>query len=205
MKNQFQSFISWINEQENKSTYGCVMLDCKIDKWEENHLEGIDERDLYIDPGDDDYGYNEEPHVTLLYGIHEDEIDPEVIMEVIKKNMKPVTVTINEIGVFENDKYDVVKYNVPATKQLRKYREMIENFPYTDDYPEYNPHLTIAYVKSGEGKKYAKKLEEPFEVTFNKGVYSFHETNEDGEIEEIRKQHIFPDENKFEVNLDEIS
>ena len=204
--NKFQSIISWINEQEeNTLTYGCVMLDCKIDKWEENHLEGIDERDLYIDPEDDDFGYNEEPHVTLLYGIHEDEIDPEVIMEVIKKDMKPVTVTISEIDVFENDEYDVVKYNVPVTKQLRKYRNMMENFPYTDDYPEYKPHITIAYVKSGEGMKYKKKLEEPFEVTFDKGVYSFHETNEDGEIEEIRKQHIFPDENKFEVNLDEIS
>ena len=31
--------------------------------------------------------------------------------------------------------------------------------------------MTIAYVKPGEGKKYAKKIK-PFVVNFNKGIYS---------------------------------
>ena len=34
--------------------------------------------------------------------------------------------------------------------------------------------MTIAYVKPGLGKKYKKILNEPFEVTFTKGIYSYH-------------------------------
>ena len=44
----------------------------------------------------------------------------------------------------------------------------------------------------GQLKKYVKKLEEPFPVTFGKGVYSFH----DEEGEKIRKEYTFPVEDK---------
>ena len=40
-------------------------------------------------------------------------------------------------------------------------------------------------------KKYVKELEDPFEITFNKGVYSFHK---DGEEETTRKEYVFKEE-----------
>ena len=46
--------------------------------------------------------------------------------------------------------------------------------PNTQDFDEYKPHMTIAYVKSGLGKKYKTTLREPFKVVFSKGVYSWH-------------------------------
>jgi 2'-5' RNA ligase len=194
MKNEFQSLKSWINESKKEErTYGCVMLDTKIDKWEELHLEGIDEDDIY-ENDNDDYGLEENPHMTLLYGIHEDEIDPSVVHSVMEKNLHPVTVMITHIGCFENEDYDVVKYDVPVTKEIAKYRKMLEKtFPNTQKFKDFHPHITISYVKSGEGKKYAKELEEPFEVTFNKAVYSWHE-EKNGKIETIRKQYVFPKE-----------
>jgi len=201
-----QKFISikkWLNEQESISspTYGCIMMDAKIPKWEELHIAGIDQKDLYVEPGED-YGLETEPHVTVLYGIHEDEIDPEVIMSVIEKNMETVVVTITNISIFENDKYDVVKYDVPVTEELQKYRDMfMKAFPNTQTFPDYHPHITLAYVKPGEGSKYVKELNEPFEVVFDKGVYSFHTTNDEGETELVRKQFVFPKEDDFEVDL----
>ncbi len=196
---EITTFRNWLNEkkiEEKEQTFGCVMMDSNIDKWKEDHTDGIDPKDVYIKPYDESYGIETIPHVTILYGIHEDEIAPEVIMDVVKKDMEAVTVTIKEISIFSNDEYDVVKYDVPVTNQLKKYRSLFEdNFPNTQTFPEFHPHITLAYVKPGEGKKYTKKLEEPFEITFNKGVYSFHE---DGE--QIRKQHVFKN-GEFDIDL----
>jgi len=188
----------WEKEEEPQPNYGCVIMDAKIDKWDDDHIGGIDPKDVYIKPYDESYGLEDNPHVTIIYGIHEDEIDPEVILGVIEDDMEPVTVTIDEISIFENDEYDVVKYDVPVTEQLQKYRDKFEtSFSNTQSFPEYHPHITLAYVKPGKGKEYAKKLEEPFDVTFDKGVYSFH----DEEGETIRKEHVFPKEEEFDVDL----
>jgi 2'-5' RNA ligase len=185
-------------EQTPEPKYGCIMMDAKVDKWEDDHIGGIDPKDVYIKPYDDSYGLEDKPHVTILYGIHEEEIDPEVLLGVIQDDMEPVTVMIEEIGMFETPDYDVVKYDVPVTDQLKKYRNKFEtSFSNTQDYPEYKPHVTLAYVKPGKGKKYAKKLEEPFEITFDKGVYSFHD--EEGETK--YKEHVFPKEDDFDVDL----
>ena len=184
----FQSINEWLNEQKNDKTYGCVMMDADMKDWEDNHISGIDPKDVYHKPYDDSYGLEDNPHVTVLYGIHEDEIDPEVIYDVIQNEMGPLTLNVDEIGTFEGDEYDVVKYNLPVTDELKSYREKFEKrYPNTQTFPEYHPHMTLAYVKPGCGKKYAKKLDEPFEVNFNKGVYSWHQ---DGE--QLRKQHVFP-------------
>lgn len=191
---KFISLNEWLNEQQEEPKYGCVMMDAnKIPDWEEKHIAGIDPNDVYIKPYDDSYGLEDNPHVTVIYGIHEDEIDPEVPFGVIQNEMQPITVTIDEIGVFETPEYDVVKYEVPVTPELQKYRDrFLKSFSNTQTYPEYKPHMTLAYVNPGAGKKYAKKLEEPFDVTFGKGVYSFHD--KDGET--ILKQHVFPTEDE---------
>jgi len=165
-------------EKEEDPKYGCVMMDANIKNWEDFHLAGIDKDDVYYKPYDQSYGLEENPHVTILYGIHEEEVDPQRMADMIEFYMKPVTVTIEEIGVFEGEEYDVVKYNVPITGQLQKYRDVFIQVPNTQNFPEYQPHMTIAYVKSGEGKKYATKLREPFRVEFTKGVYSWHSSPE---------------------------
>jgi len=189
-----ESLNEWLFESKNETeeTYGYVMLYTNMRDWEEIHTSGIDPEDVYIKPLDDSYGLETEPHMTLLYGIYEDETDPEIVLNVIKENMEDVTVVISKISIFENEEYDVVKYDIPLTKQILKYRKIFEdNFENTQDFPEYLPHMTIAYVKPGEGKKYVSDLDEPFKVTFTKGVYSYHEENEDGEVELKTKNYVF--------------
>ncbi len=199
MKN-FISIERWLNEQKEEPYYGCVMLETQMRDWDDVHIGGIDDRDVFVKPLDDSFGLEKQPHMTVIFGIHEDDVDPEVIMSVIKENMEPVTVTVTSISIFEKEEYDVVKYDIPVTDQIDKYRQMfLDNFVNTQDFPEYHPHMTIAYVKPGEGKKYVSNLDEPFEVTFNKGVYSFHEKNDDGELELLRKQHVFPKPEEYEI------
>lgn len=186
-ENKFISFNNWIFEEEKEEAkenseeprYGCIMMDANIKNWKEYHTSGIDEKDVYIKPYDKSYGLEETPHITIVYGIHEEEVDPQRMADLIEYHMKPITLVIDEIGVFEGDEYDVVKYNIPITGQLRKYRDLFLQIPNTQSFPDYHPHMTIAYVKPGEGKKYATKLKEPFKVDFTKGVYSWHPDKEE--------------------------
>lgn len=185
MKDKFLSIDNWLLEQKKEEpVYGCVMMEpSKIKGWEENHLSGIDEEDVYVKPMDDSYGLEEQPHITVLYGIHEDEVDPSVVVDMMEQKMDPIKVQIKEIDVFENKEYDVVKYNVPVTKELQAYRDMfMESFANTQKFPEFHPHMTIAYVKPGKGKKYKKILNEPFDVRFVKAVYSYHKDGQQDEL-----------------------
>ena len=61
--------------------------------------------------------------------------------------------------MFETDKYDVIKIDVKPNKELLEYRkDLIENTKNTQTYPEYTPHMTVAYVNKGKGSKYIKKI-----------------------------------------------
>jgi hypothetical protein len=57
---------------------------------------------------------------------------------------------------FENENYDVLKIEV-EDKLLNEYFNQLKKLPNHSDYPEYNAHVTIAYLKSGLGKKYVEK------------------------------------------------
>ncbi|HRT03675.1 MAG TPA: 2'-5' RNA ligase family protein [Candidatus Diapherotrites archaeon] len=206
---KFISLYELINEEikkEKKSDYkdnsedvkyGCVMMDAEIDNWDEDHLSIFDKDDIYTDPSDGSYRLEYNPHVTVVYGIHEDEVDPEDVKNFIKEKMEPLTVKIEEIDIFENPEYDVVKYNVPINKQLEKYRKLFLQFPNTQNYPEYNPHITLEYLLPGRGFKYKRKIKKPFYVTFTKGVYSWHNPDDPNELkrkevdlEEKRKKKV---------------
>lgn len=191
MKNntlKFETINEWMSVQI-EPLYGCVMMEpSKIKDWEENYLYGIDQDDIYTDLKDDSYGLEEKPHITLLYGIHEDEVDPSVVADMIEQKMKPITVEISEIGVFEGDDFDVVKYDVPLTDEIVSYRRMLmDSFENTQTFDGYNPHVTISYVKKGNGKKYKKILDTPFKIKFTKGVYSYHKIDHEDGDECLRK------------------
>ena len=168
----FTSFKNWLNERKNENlSYGCLMLYAKVPDWNKRiHI--VKPEDIY--EKDDDYGYEKEPHLTIVYGLHDEELDKKELYEKIQEIIRPVTVTIDTIGIFEqknNTDYDVVKFDVPPTAQLKGYRKEFMKFPNTQSFRAYHPHMTIAYVKKGKGKMYAQKIE-PFTVTFNQAVYS---------------------------------
>ena len=167
---KFETFKNWLNERAaERLEYACLMLGADIPDWKKR-ISIVKPEDIYKEG--DDYGYEKEPHVTIIYGLHYEEINTEEICDHIKV-LFPITATIDTISIFETEQgYDVVKYDVPLTKDLKEYRQFFERFyPNTQTYKEYHPHMTIAYVKTGEGKKYAQKVK-PFEVNFNKAIYS---------------------------------
>lgn len=162
-------------KEESGHKYGCVMLFLPIEKeWWDNITKEIKKEDVYSPKGERTYGIqpHTKAHVTILYGIHSDVPDKDV--EDLIKKMSAPEVTLSKIGKFENDEeFDVVKFDLSG-QDLHKMNKMFTELPYTNDYPDYHPHTTIAYVNKGTAKDYTKKLskEDSLVIKPNKIVYS---------------------------------
>lgn len=176
MNENVKSFDEWdrINEKSgDKYDYGCVMI--YFDFPEINNLhEKIGKDDLYEEEQDRTYGLEDEPHVTLLYGLHDADINPDKVFEFIEPT--PIgSIKLRNISMFDNENtpYQVLKFDA-ENENLHKLNKLLtENFPYTSDFPDYHPHMTLAYLKNGTAEKYINDLKNAeFEAHPSKIVYS---------------------------------
>lgn len=157
-----------INEKKEKDTekkypYGCAMLYFNFPEMKTFH-EKIDSEDLAGE------GLETEPHVTILYGLHSDEIKDDDVIHICMKGVS--SVLLHNVSCFENKEYDVLKFDV-RSDFLHDTNEKLSKLPHTTDFPNYHPHCTIAYLKSGKGKKYMEQFSDrSFEVFPSKIVYS---------------------------------
>lgn len=152
--------------EDHKHEYGCVML--YFDFPELNKIQdAIDPDDLYEESDDDSYGLETEAHVTLLYGLHKGVSDDDIKQTL--KNIDFDVCKLFDLSFFKNEKYDVLKFEVGYTTRggafLSKANRELKKFPHTSDFPDYHPHLTIAYLKPGKGQKWADKLKKVDEYT----------------------------------------
>jgi 2'-5' RNA ligase len=170
MRNLILSLADFINEAEKKKfSYGCLMAFIDYsDEIKEIH-DAIDEDDVYVDEEDPTYGIEKESHCTVLYGLHE-----EVTLAEVKDKVKDIDheeITVHNVSAFENEKFDVLKFDVKG-KWLYKMNKAVAELPHTNKY-EYHPHVTIAYLKSGKAKDYIKKFKDTeFKAKIEKFVFS---------------------------------
>lgn len=130
---------------------GCVMLEFKPKGWSKL-LSKIDNKDLYLGPDEGStYGKEDNPHVTLLYGLKLS-VKNKDVEEVISKFELP-EFSLHNPSLFEKDEYDVLKFDVKG-KSLHKFNKALRELPYENDYPDYHPHCTIAYLKKNTAQKY---------------------------------------------------
>jgi 2'-5' RNA ligase len=101
-----------------------------------------------------DNGRETEPHITIKYGLHG--WDSKFVEEALAGE-GPVTVKFGKVSLFENDDFDVVKVDVESPGLHRLNKKIAESQPNTETFPDYKPHITIAYVKKGKGKRYVGK------------------------------------------------
>lgn len=158
-------FLKYNNITENhKYEYGCVMGFFK------NSFENptILSDDIYDEPG---YGYETEPHVTILFGLHHNELDLNQLYDILY-NTELFEINTNKISSFEND-YDVLKWEIEKTEELLKLNELlVTSFPNTQNFPNYEPHVTIAYLKKGCAEKYVTELPNTIKKKIDFWVYS---------------------------------
>src|SRR5271165_6966512 len=89
-----------------------------------------------------------------------------------------VNVTLGVTSIFKEPDFDVVKFGVESESLYQLNKLICDNLHFTDKHPEYKPHITLAYVKSGMGAKYVgDNTAELQAITFSKMVF----TTPDGE------------------------
>lgn len=152
-----------IKNEEKKYPYGSAMLHFNFPDMKIFH-ERIQADDLTED------GLETEPHVTILYGLHSDDINDEDVIRSCTTGVS--SILLHNVSCFENEDYDVLKFDVRSSFLHDMNKELVK-LPHTNDYPDYNPHCTIAYLKSGKGKKYIEEFgERSYEVFPTKVIYS---------------------------------
>lgn len=138
----------------------------------------IPEEEIFSgDDGDYDLGREKRPHVTVKYGLHT--VDAKEVEQIIAGNGE-VLISLGNISIFEPEgkDYDVVKIDVKSD-DLTSLNGKVSTLKNSDEHPVYKPHVTIAYVKKGEGQKYVGRQD--FEnISFNSDVLDFSAKTEDG-------------------------
>lgn len=157
-------------KESSKYKYGCVMVDLHIESWADI-ISVIDKDDIYTEDGDDTYGLLEKPHLTILYGLHE-KVTLKQVRSVFNSFLGQISIKIDGINIFENEKFDVVKFNVTKDAGLQYLHDGLSKLPNSDEYPDYKPHITICYVKKGRGIKYFDAGYKMLIKDANKACYS---------------------------------
>lgn len=149
------SFMSQIDMSDSHD-YGCLMLETSNVPEIRKLQQLIPTEELY-NPEDGNYGLEEEQHITILYGLDKCLSTQLLISPEFPKIKDYGLIQLSGITLFENEEFDVLKVDVhnPLLNQLFDF--LIKNYPNENSYPEYHGHMTIAYLKSGYGKKYVNK------------------------------------------------
>ena len=141
-----------LGETEGSHDFSCVMAPASDEvsgaliSWGRTR---VDDEDVYEGEGDDVKGRENEPHVTVLYGLHETTPSPELLK--IIEETQPFDIAVGAASLFESEEYDVLKFDVES-EALVNFNARLKGLAFTETHPGYHPHLTVAYVKKGTCK-----------------------------------------------------
>jgi protein-tyrosine-phosphatase/2'-5' RNA ligase len=133
----------------------------------------IPDEDIYEGKGEDaeKYGREDRCHVTVLYGIHTNEFSD---VEEHLKGAGIIKLKFGKIGFFskEDKPYDVVMVEIDSKDLHKLNKALSDNLEFTNEFPKYEPHMTIAYVKKGKAKKYEGQTLLDGDITVEEVIFS---------------------------------
>lgn len=103
-----------------------------------------------------DDGIEVNPHITVKYGFTGSDKPVVEALRAILTRHGPVRVNLNKLSVFaDTGDGDVLKIGVNSPELSRLYYQLSSHFICVDRfYPQYNPHVTVAYLKPGFSQGY---------------------------------------------------
>lgn len=98
-------------------------------------------------------GRETEPHATVKYGIHTN--NPAEVRAAVAGH-GPFKIRLGKTSHFpDSGDGDVIKAEVISHSLHRLNKKVAAATPHTDTHPVYQPHVTLAYVKRGLGRKFS--------------------------------------------------
>lgn len=165
-----ESLVDRLLENGGPHSYSCTML--MLPDLEDDLARiaaEIDPQDLAGD------GIETEAHVTVCYGTHTH--DPEEIKAILQEvGIGQVHLSLGALSTFppsdHSDGAAVLKFDVES-EDLEKMNAAIRaKLKTTDSFPEYHPHITLAYVKPEAVEKYLGKTFPAVEIVANTFQFS---------------------------------
>ena len=104
-----------------------------------------------FETNDGEMGRERNPHITIKYGLHTTDLKD--IMEVLD-GQGPLRATVGRVTSFLTPKSIVLKISVQSQDLVVLNKKVCRQLDYTDTYPEYKPHITIAYLKKSDSSPY---------------------------------------------------
>jgi len=153
---------------QDYQSFGWTSIDISQDAIDfiKGYQKYIKKDDLFIKKeGDWKYGLEDDFHITVKWGIVTK--DPEEVKKAVD-GYQGGEVQLYKISLFENDEYDVLKIDADSDALSELNSAISEKLETEDSHPTYNPHATIAYIKSGRGKKYITNFEDKIVFSFDK-------------------------------------
>lgn len=95
-------------------------------------------------------GREDNPHATVRFGFHSD--DPEPVHRLLASE-PAANLTLGPLDLFRAPEHDVLIAPVESP-DLHRLNGKLGELEHTDTHPEYKPHVTIAYLKPGEGEQF---------------------------------------------------
>lgn len=128
-------------------SYSCAMLNLNNDiadtvcNWAKEH---IPTDVLYINEDAGMDGYEDTPHVTIKYGLHD--VEPTKLKKLVN-GYGPIKFKLGLVEKFDtNPDFDVLKIAIHGTSLIKLNELISNNMDHSDKFDEYKPHVTLAYV-----------------------------------------------------------
>lgn len=99
-------------------------------------------------------GVEERPHVTVMYGLEEDDALP--IYKIAAAFGRPIRLEITALDRFAHAERDVLIAKIKSP-DLHELRGLLNKLPNRNTYPKYIPHMTIAYLKKDKALPFIGK------------------------------------------------
>lgn len=135
-------------------------------------LKSISDEELFDDETKK-YGRQLEPHISIHYHIADKDAKK---IEDIVKDQSPVKIKFGNISIFkpEGKNYEVVVLEAESKEAEEMHKKICDQITCEEDHKEeYHPHVTIATVKEGFGKKYeGQDILDNTEITVDNFVLS---------------------------------
>lgn len=106
---------------------------------------------LYM-PSEPKYGFEKNPHLTLIASIPDNVPYHRIARALTNRIEQNITVTLGDVSRFEQGEYDVLHIKVDAPMLKPAHNDLKKILHSTTKY-EFNPHITIAYIKPGSHKE----------------------------------------------------